>query len=334
MLSILIKHLALSHILSLLIVGSLALDIIETPFATRELALGGSATFISLAASYFSPERLGIVGVVGDDFPKRAWELFRTHAIDTSGIEIVPGGKTFSWHGRYHYDMNTRDTIETNLNVFATFKPHVPKHFKSPDFLVLGNIQPDLQREVIEHLDRRPRMVLLDTMNFWITGNLESLKRTLKLSNALVINDSEARLLIEHPSLIVAGRKLQEMLADDRSSSEESPRIVIIKKGEHGALLFYDEHIFSAPAYPLEEIFDPTGAGDTFMGGFIGYLAKRGSTSYEDAKRAVIYGTVLASFCCAKFSTEGIEDLSMEQIVERFQALRTLSSFDLEEMEI
>ena len=311
--------------MSLLIVGSLALDIIETPFATRELALGGSATFISLAASYFAPEKVGVVGVVGDDFPERAWELFRTHAIDTSGIEVVKGGKTFSWHGRYHYDMNTRDTIETNLNVFADFKPRVPKHFKTPDFLVLGNIQPDLQREVIEQLAERPRLVLLDTMNFWITGNRESLERTLKLSNALVVNDSEARLLIEHPSLIVAGRKLQEMLA------EGSPRIVVIKKGEHGALLFYDDHIFSAPAYPLEEIFDPTGAGDTFMGGFIGYLAKRGSTNYEDAKRAVIYGTVLVSFCCSKFSTEGIEELSMEQIFERFQSLRSLSAFDMEE---
>jgi sugar/nucleoside kinase (ribokinase family) len=311
--------------MSLLIVGSLALDIIETPFATRELALGGSATFISLAASYFSPERLGVVGVVGDDFPERAWELFRNRSIDTSGIETVKGGKTFSWHGRYHYDMNTRDTIATNLNVFADFKPRVPEHFKKPDFLVLGNIQPDLQREVIEQLDRRPRLVLLDTMNFWITGNRESLERTLKLSNALVVNDSEARLLVEHPSLIAAGRKLQEMLAEER------PRIVVIKKGEHGSLLFYNEHIFSAPAYPLEEIFDPTGAGDTFMGGFIGYLAKRGSTSYEDAKRAVIYGTVLASFCCAKFSTEGIEELSMELIVDRFRGLRALSSFDLEE---
>ncbi len=311
--------------LSLLIVGSLALDIIETPFATLEDALGGSATFISLAASYFAPERVGVVGVVGEDFPERAWDLFRTRGIDTTGIEIVPGGKTFSWHGRYHYDMNTRDTLATNLNVFADFNPQVPKHFKSPDFLVLGNIQPDLQRQVIEHLDRRPKMILLDTMNFWIEGHLASLKRTLKLSNALVINDSEARLLIEHPSLIVAGRKLQEMLA------EESPRIVIIKKGEHGALLFYDEHIFSAPAYPLEEIFDPTGAGDTFMGGFIGYLARRNSQDYEDAKRAVIYGTVLASYCCSKFSTEGIEDLSMELIHDRFRALRTLSSFELEE---
>ena len=319
--------------MSLLIVGSLALDIIETPFGKLEQALGGSATFISTAASYFKPKNntghaVGVVGVVGDDFPERAWDLFRARSIDTSGIEVVKGGKTFSWHGKYHYDMNTRDTIATNLNVFAEFKPRVPKHFKSPDFLVLGNIQPDLQREVIEQLDRRPKLVLLDTMNFWITGQRESLERTLKLSNGLVINDSEARLLIEDPSLIVAGRKLQSMLAD------AEPRIVVIKKGEHGSLLFYNEHIFSAPAYPLEEIFDPTGAGDTFMGGFIGYLAHRGSINYQDAKRAVIYGTVLASYCCGKFSTEGIENLTMEMILDRFLAIHMLSSFDLEEDEI
>ncbi len=316
--------------MSLLIVGSLALDYIETPFASLEQALGGSATFISIAASYFMKERtvgdgLGVVGVVGDDFPEHAWEQFRARSIDTTGIEVVPGGKTFSWHGRYHYDMNTRDTISTHLNVFANFKPVVPAHFRSPDFLVLGNIQPDLQREVIEQLERRPKLVLLDTMNFWITGYRESLERTLKLANGFVVNDSEARLLIESPSLIVAGRKLQEMLAP------EEPRIVVIKKGEHGSLLFYNEHIFSAPAYPLEEIFDPTGAGDTFMGGFVGYLARRKNISYQNAKRAMIYGTVLASYCCGKFSTEGIEDLDMDKILDRFLAIHLLSSFDLEE---
>ncbi len=312
--------------MSLLVVGSLALDIIETPFATRDQALGGSATFISLAASYFSPDRVGVVGVVGDDFPERAWELFRSRSIDTSGIEVVPDGKTFSWHGRYHYDMNTRDTLATNLNVFAEFKPVVPEHFLNPDFLVLGNIVPDLQFDVIQQLERRPRLILLDTMNFWITGARESLDKTLSNVNALVVNDSEARLLVEHPSLIVAGRRLQNMLADDPL------RIVVIKKGEHGALLFYNDHVFSAPAFPLEDIFDPTGAGDTFMGGFIGYLAKRGSVSYEDAKRAVIYGTVLASYCCSKFSTEGIEDLTMAEIYARFRLLKELSSFDLEEI--
>lgn len=311
--------------MSLLVVGSLALDIIETPFATREEALGGSATFIALAASYFYPERVGVVGVVGDDFPERAWDLFRSRQIDTAGIEVVPGGKTFSWHGRYHYDMNTRDTIATNLNVFADFKPVIPAHMKSPTFLVLGNIQPDLQLDVIHQLESRPRLTLLDTMNFWITGFRENLERTLKHVNAFVINDSEARLLIEHPSLIVAGRRLQDMLADGEV------RIVVIKKGEHGALLFYNEHIFSAPAFPLEDIFDPTGAGDTFMGGFIGYLAKRNSIGYDDVKRAMVYGTVLASYACSKFSTEGIERLTMDEIFERFQLLRTLSSFDLEE---
>ena len=314
--------------MSLLVVGSLALDIIETPFASEQQALGGSATFISVAASYFSPDRVGVVGVVGEDFPERAWKLFRDRGIDTTGIEVVKGGKTFSWHGRYHYDMNTRDTISTDLNVFADFKPRIPETFRTPDFLVLGNIQPDLQRDVMDQLGRKPRLTLLDTMNFWITGARESLDKTLRRVNALVINDSEARLLVEHPSLIVAGRRLQEMLSDDPL------RIVVIKKGEHGALLFYNEHVFSAPAFPLEDIFDPTGAGDTFMGGFIGYLARRNSVSYEDVKRAVIYGTVLASYCCSKFSTEGIENLSMEQILERSLMLQTLSSFDIDGTEL
>ena len=221
--------------MSLLVVGSLALDIIETPFASEQQALGGSATFISVAASYFSPDRVGVVGVVGEDFPERAWKLFRDRGIDTTGIEVVKGGKTFSWHGRYHYDMNTRDTISTDLNVFADFKPRIPETFRTPDFLVLGNIQPDLQRDVMDQLGRKPRLTLLDTMNFWITGARESLDKTLRRVNALVINDSEARLLVEHPSLIVAGRRLQEMLSDDPL------RIVVIKKGEHGALLFYKD---------------------------------------------------------------------------------------------
>jgi sugar/nucleoside kinase (ribokinase family) len=311
--------------MSLLVVGSLALDIIETPFDKREQALGGSATFISLAASYFCPEKLGVVGVVGEDFPEHAWNLFRRRSIDTRGIQVVPGGKTFSWHGKYHYDMNTRDTIATNLNVFGEFDPKVPKEFNSPEFVVLSNFMPDVQRNVLAGLSTKPKLVLLDTIEFWIKGFRESLEKTLSQVNAIVFNDSEARLLIDHPSLIVAGRRLQDMLAPGDT------RIVVIKKGEHGALLFYNEHIFSAPAYPLEDIYDPTGAGDTFMGGFIGYLAKRGSISYEDTKRAVIYGTVLASYACSKFSTEGIEDLSMEQIKERFHMLRNLSSFDLEE---
>lgn len=307
--------------MSLLTVGSLALDRIETPFATMEEALGGSATFISLAASYFVND-IALVGVVGEDFPQRAWDMFKQRNFNTSGIEVVKGGKTFSWHGRYHYDMNTRDSIETNLNVFADFNPKIPAAQSKPDFLVLGNIHPALQRSVIDQLTEKPKLVLCDTMDFWIRGEREELIKTLARVDALVVNDSEARLLVEHPSLVVCAKKLQEMLCPD------GPRIVVIKKGEHGALLFYADHIFSAPAYPLEEIFDPTGAGDSFMGGFIGYLARRGSIKYSDAKRAVVYGTVLASYCCSKFSTEGIENLKMDDIYKRFRDVQLLSSFE------
>jgi sugar/nucleoside kinase (ribokinase family) len=319
------KHLSLNaSFMSLLIVGSLAVDTIETPFDKRERALGGSATYISLASSYFVGSDIALTGVVGEDFPQHAWNLFRERGFDTSGIEIVEGGKTFSWHGRYHYDMNTRDSISTELNVFADFSPKIPPANRKPDFLVLGNIDPRLQSDVIDQLEAQPKLILCDTMDFWIKGAMPALKETLSKVNALVVNDSEARLLVEHPSLIVCGRKLQEML------SPIGPRIAVIKKGEHGALLFYNDHIFSAPAYPLEEIFDPTGAGDTFMGGFIGYLAKRDSIDYEDAKRAVIYGTVLASYCCGKFSTEGIETLTMDAIFARFHELRSLAEFEEE----
>ena len=310
--------------MSLLIVGSLAVDTIETPFAKKERALGGSATYISLAAQYFVGSDIALVGVVGDDFPKHAWKLFQDRGFNTDGVEVVEGGKTFFWEGKYHYDMNTRDSITTELNVFANFTPKVPASQKKPEFLVLGNIEPGLQSDVIDQLEAQPKLILLDTMDFWIKGSLPKLQQTLSAANALVINDSEARLLVEHPSLIVCGRKLQEML------SPVTERIVIIKKGEHGALLFYNDQIFSAPAYPLEEIFDPTGAGDTFMGGFIGYLARRSSIDYENVKRAVVYGTVLASYCCGKFSTEGIENLSHEAIAQRFRELQFLSAFQEE----
>jgi sugar/nucleoside kinase (ribokinase family) len=309
--------------MSLLIVGSLAVDTIETPFDKRERALGGSATYISLAASYFAHgSEIGLVGVVGEDFPKHAWNLFQKKGFDTTGVEVVKGGKTFFWAGRYHYDMNSRDTLATELNVFADFKPKVPAKMASPDYLVLGNIAPSLQLDVIKQMKNKPRLIICDTMNFWITGNKKDLMKTLSKVNALVINDGEARLLVDHPSLVVCGHKLQEMLAPD------DHRIVIIKKGEHGALLFYNQYIFSAPAYPLEEIFDPTGAGDSFMGGLIGYLTRWDTLHYATVKRAVVYGTVLASFCCSKFSTEGIEDLSMDQIYRRFRELQSLSSFD------
>jgi sugar/nucleoside kinase (ribokinase family) len=311
--------------MSVLVVGTLAVDTLETPFATKERALGGSATYISLAANYFVPgDGVSIVSVVGEDFPEHGWNLLKKRKFDLDGVEVVKGGKTFFWHGRYHYDMNTRDTLVTELNVLADFKPQVPAHTASPEFLVLGNVAPDLQSDVIKQLRTQPKLIVLDTMNFWITGALDSLMNTLSQVNALVLNDSEARLLVEHPSLIVCGRKLQSML------SPNGTRIVIIKKGEHGALLFYDDKFFSAPSFPLEDIFDPTGAGDTFMGGFVGYLAKRGTVTYEDAKRAVIFATVLASYCCSKFSTEGIEDLNMSDVYERFLQLRELSTFEEE----
>ncbi|MDP4218876.1 MAG: PfkB family carbohydrate kinase [Bacteroidota bacterium] len=309
--------------MSLLIVGSLAVDTIETPFDKRERALGGSATYISLAANYFSHgSEIGIVGVVGEDFPNHAWNLFQKRGFDTSGVEIVKGGKTFFWAGRYHYDMNTRDTLATELNVFADFKPKVPASVASPDYLVLGNIAPSLQLDVISQMKAKPKLIICDTMNFWITGAKDDLMKTLSKVNALVINDGEARLLVDNPSLVVCGHRLQEMLAPG------SHRIVVIKKGEHGALLFYNKYIFSAPAYPLEEIFDPTGAGDSFMGGLIGYLTRWDTIQYATVKRAVVYGTVLASFCCSKFSTEGIEDLSMDQIYRRFRELQSISSFE------
>lgn len=308
--------------MSLLIVGSLAIDTIETPFARKENALGGSATYISLAANYFVGSDIALVGVVGGDFPKHAWKLFKDRGFNTDGIEIIEDGKTFFWEGKYHYDMNTRDSITTALNVFADFSPKVPKNLRKPEFLVLGNIHPQLQSDVIDQQEAQPKLILLDTMDFWIKGSRAALQETLSKANALVINDGEARLLVESPSLIVCGKKLQEML------SPVADRIVVIKKGEHGALLFYNEYLFSAPAYPLEDIFDPTGAGDTFMGGFIGYLARRGSIDYEDAKRAVIYGTVLASYCCSKFSTEAIESLTWDQIHARFRELQLLSIFE------
>jgi len=309
--------------MSLLIVGSLALDTIETPFDKRERVLGGSASFISLAASYFAHgSDIALVGVVGEDFPQHAWNLFKQRGFDTSGVEVVKGGKTFFWEGKYHYDMSTRDTLVTELNVFADFKPKVPKNLTSPDYLVLGNIAPSLQFEVIKQLKNKPKLIICDTMNFWITGALDDLKKTLGKVNALVINDSEARLLVDNPSLVVCGHRLQDMLAPDNH------KIVIIKKGENGALLFYDKYIFSAPAYPLEEIFDPTGAGDTFMGGLIGYLTRWDTIHYATVKRAVVYGTVLASYCCSKFSTEGIENLTMDQIYHRFRELQSLSSFE------
>lgn len=305
--------------MSLLVVGSLALDTIETPFGKAERTLGGSATFISVAASYFiQPVRL--VGVVGGDFPKHELEFLESREIDMDGLQIIESGKTFHWHGKYDYDLNTRESLVTELNVFADFDPVVPESFLKSSFLCLGNIHPGLQKKVLFQMER-PKLVVADTMNFWIEGAYDALVDVLQYIDVLIINDSEARELSKEVNLIKAARKIMTM----------GPKNLIIKKGEHGAILFCGDEIFSAPAYPLESIFDPTGAGDSFAGGFIGYLAKTDDISYENMKRAVVYGSTIASFSVEKFSVDGIRDLSHLEIKDRFNEFKRFSAFEAAE---
>jgi sugar/nucleoside kinase (ribokinase family) len=302
--------------MSLLVVGSLALDTIETPFGKAERTLGGSATFISVAASYFTqPVRL--VGVVGGDFPKNEIEFLQDREIDLEGLQVKEDGKTFHWHGKYDYDLNTRESIVTELNVFADFDPVVPESFRKSQYLCLGNIHPALQMKVLKQVENT-KLIVADTMNFWIEGAFNDLVEMLKHVNVIIINDSEAREISKEANLFKAAKKIQAM----------GPKIVIIKKGEHGALLFYENEIFSAPAYPLESIFDPTGAGDSFAGGFIGYLAKTDDMSYENMKRAVIFGSTIASFCVEKFSLDGTRDLSHLEIKDRFNEFKRFSAFE------
>ncbi len=306
--------------MSLLVVGSLALDTIETPFGKAERTLGGSATFISVAASYFTqPVRL--VGVVGGDFPKKELEYFEEREIDLEGLQIKEEGKTFHWHGKYNYDLNTRDSITTELNVFADFDPVVPDSFRKSQHLCLGNINPELQKKVFLQMEN-PKLIVADTMNFWIEGKYDALIDVLKHINVFILNDSEARELSKEANLFKAAKKIQAM----------GPKIVIIKKGEHGALLFYENELFSAPAYPLESIYDPTGAGDSFAGGFIGYIAKTDDISFENMKRAVIFGSTIASFCVEKFSLEGTRELSKLQIKDRFNEFTRFSAFEPAEL--
>lgn len=302
--------------MGLLVVGSLGLDTVITPFDKTEEALGGSASYISLAASYFGGP-IEFVGVVGSDFPKKYIKIIEDHNVDTEGLQIVEGGKTFRWTGKYHYDLNMRDTLSTELNVFEKFDPVIPDNFKKSKFICLGNIDPVLQSRVLDQMED-PQFVVCDTMNFWIEGKKDDLLKLLKRVDVLIINDSEARLLAHEPNLIRAARMIREL----------GPKILIIKKGEHGALLFVEDIVFSAPAYPMETIFDPTGAGDSFAGGFIGYLYKTRSLSPDSLKRAVIYGSTMASFCVEKFSTKGLEELSNLQIQDRFREFMTLSRFD------
>jgi len=303
----------------LLIVGTVAFDAIETPFGITDRILGGAATFIGLAASQFNIDS-SIVSVIGGDFPKEYLDLLSNKNIDVSGIEMIKEGKTFFWKGKYHNDMNSRDTIVTELNVLANFNPIVPESYRDAEIVMLGNLHPQIQLSVIEQMVVKPKMVILDTMNFWMNNTLEDLYRVIKKVDVIAINDEEARQLTREYSLVVAARKIHEM----------GPKYVVIKKGEHGALLFNNDNVFYAPALPLEEVFDPTGAGDTFAGGFAGYIAKTGDTSFENMKNAVIYGSTLASFCVEKFGTERMEKLSNQEVHKRLQQFKALTQFEIQ----
>jgi len=304
--------------MSLIIIGTVAFDAIETPFGKTDKIVGGAATYASLAASYFY-NKVKIVGVIGDDFQQENIDKFTQHGIDTEGLQIKEGEKSFFWSGKYHNDMNSRDTLITELNVLENFDPIIPESYQDCEYLMLGNLTPIVQQTVIKRLKNRPKLIVLDTMNFWMDIMMSDLLETIKLIDVLTINDEEARQLSGEYSLVKAAKKILEM----------GPKYLIIKKGEHGALLFHEDMIFSAPALPLAEVFDPTGAGDTFAGGFIGYLAKVGTINFANMKNAIIYGSALASFCVEKFGTEKILDLKEEEITARVQEFVNLSSFNI-----
>ncbi|TXE12872.1 sugar kinase [Seonamhaeicola algicola] len=303
----------------LVIVGTIAFDAIETPFGKTDKILGGAATFIGLAASHFNVDTAA-VSVVGGDFPQEYLDLLSNRNINLQGVEIVKEGKTFFWSGRYHNDMNSRDTLVTELNTLADFNPVVPSEYKDANVVMLGNLHPIVQSSVLDQMTSKPDLVILDTMNFWMDSALQDLHNVIKRVDVITINDEEARQLTGEYSLVVAARKIHEM----------GPKYVVIKKGEHGALLFHNENVFFAPALPLEEVFDPTGAGDTFAGGFAGYLAKTNDFSFENMKNAIIYGSTLASFCVEKFGTERMVNLSNEEVHKRLLQFKQLTQFEIE----
>lgn len=303
----------------LLIVGTVAFDAIETPFGKTDKILGGAATYIGLSASHFNVKS-GIVSVVGEDFPQEYLDLLTAKNIDISGIEIVKGGKTFFWSGKYHNDLNSRDTLATELNVLADFNPVVPQDFKDADVVMLGNLHPLVQSSVLNQMTTTPKLVVLDTMNFWMDCALPELLDIIKRVDVITINDEEARQLSGEYSLVKAAAKIHTM----------GPKYVVIKKGEHGALLFHNEKVFFAPALPLEEVFDPTGAGDTFAGGFSGYIAQSENISFDNMKNGIIQGSNLASFCVEKFGTERMETLQKEEVQERLKQFKALTQFDIE----
>lgn len=305
--------------MSLLIVGTVAFDKIETPHGKTDKVLGGAGTYIGIAASYFT-DTINIVSVIGDDFPDKYHRIIDDHGINTDGIQVVKEGKTFYWEGRYNKDMNNRDTLATELNVLADFDPIVPEKYKNCEFLMLGNLEPNVQRKVLNQLTKRPRLVVLDTMNFWMDVSWDALMETISMVDLLTINDEEARQMSGEFSLVKAARKILTM----------GPKYLIIKKGEHGALLFdKKENCFFAPALPLEEVLDPTGAGDTFAGGFIGYLTKTKDLSFENMKRAVIYGSALASLTVEKFGTDKIAYLKPDNLINRINRFKALVEVDI-----
>ncbi|MDQ3050855.1 MAG: PfkB family carbohydrate kinase [Bacteroidota bacterium] len=304
--------------MSLLVVGTVAFDAIETPFGKTDKIIGGAATYASLAASYFY-NNINLVSVVGDDFPEATIKDLNSHGINTLGLQVKKGEKSFFWAGKYHNDMNTRDTLATELNVLMSFDPIIPEAYQDCSFLMLGNLMPAIQIQVIERLHDRPKLIVMDTMDFWMETAMEDLMKAIAMVDVLTINDAEARQLSGEYSLVKAAQKILDM----------GPKYLIIKKGEHGALLFNRDQVFFAPALPLEDVFDPTGAGDTFAGGFIGFLARTKDVSFENMKRGIIFGSAMASFCVEKFGTERIIHLEQDEVDERVKEFVDLVQFDI-----
>lgn len=305
--------------MSLLTVGSVAFDAIETPFGKTDKIIGGAGTYIALAASFYN-KRQQIISVVGEDFPQEMIDTLERHNVDIEGLQVIKGEKTFFWSGKYHNDLNSRDTLITELNVLENFDPVIPSSYQGAEYLMLGNLSPQVQRQVIERLEKRPKLIAMDTMNFWMDIALDDLKDTIKLIDLLIINDEEARQLSGEYSLVKASKVIRDM----------GPEFLIIKKGEHGALLFHEDKMFFAPALPLEEVFDPTGAGDTFAGGFMGYIASTGDVSFDNMKRAIINGSALASFCVEEFGTERLLNITGEDLEERIEEFVKLANFKME----
>src|SRR6187551_2910835 len=305
--------------MSLVVVGTMAFDAIETPFGKTDKIVGGSATYVAYTATNFAND-VQLVSIVGHDFPKEELNEMTARGVDLNGVVMVPDKKSFFWSGKYHLDMNTRDTLVTDLNVLADFNPVVPDSYQGAEFLMLGNLSPNIQLSVINQLKERPKLIVMDTMNFWMDIAMDDLKAVLKKIDVLMINDAEARQLSGQFSLVKAARAILQM----------GPKFLVIKKGEHGALLFHEDHVFFAPALPLEEVFDPTGAGDTFAGGFIGYLARTKDISFSNMKTAIIVGSAMASFCVEKFGPEKLKEISKADIDERIAEFVQLVNFDIE----